>query len=67
MRTILSYLFKDNPKRKVLEFAFLFVLIASAIGIYVVSSISKINGAYQLTAEVQKAHNLVNKADLDKK
>jgi hypothetical protein len=67
MRTILSFLFKDNPKRKVLAFAFLFVLIASAIGIYVVNSISKINGAYQLTAEVQKAHNLVNKADLDKK
>ncbi|SDB90627.1 GAF domain-containing protein [Williamwhitmania taraxaci] len=65
--TILNYLFKDNPKRKLLAFALVFVMIAAAIGLYVVNSISKINRAYQLTAEVQKALNLVNKADLDKK
>jgi len=67
MRTISNYLFRDNPKRKLLAFTFVFILVASAIGIYVVTSISKINSAYSLTSEVQKALNLINKADLLKK
>ncbi len=67
MSTISHYLFKNDPKRRLFAFMVLFMLIASAIGIYVVNSISKINSAYQLTAEIQKALNLTNKADLYKK
>jgi hypothetical protein len=67
MRTISNYLFKDNPKRILLAFTFVFILISLGIGIYIITSISKINSAYKLTAEVEKELSLFNKADQIKK
>jgi len=64
MNRIYNYIFKDDPKRFLIFYTLVFVLLAFIIGIYCLSAISKINSSYKHITEIQNASGLINKADL---